>query len=159
MFMPHAFYDACDDYGVLIYHDMQYAQRGHSPLQNSVQDAELRHQIRRLSHHVSIAMWDGCNECQVIVNTPTGIYATFVMTVVAQEDMSRPIWPSCPSHGWKSGAWRLSSLPSGQPLVPVVPNNVTIEIHGPYLNRRGFPAVNGHGMVNITFDPLIPVVF
>jgi beta-mannosidase len=42
--------------------------------------------VRRLSSHPSIVMWDGCNECHVVLNTSTGIYATFVMTVVAEED-------------------------------------------------------------------------
>jgi beta-galactosidase/beta-glucuronidase len=28
MFLPDAWYDACDELGVMIYHDMQYAQRG-----------------------------------------------------------------------------------------------------------------------------------
>jgi hypothetical protein len=44
--------------------------------------------------------WDGCNECRVIMDTGTGVYATFVMTVVASEDASRSIVPSCPSLGW-----------------------------------------------------------
>ena len=78
---------------------MQYAQGGHAPKNTTEQDAELRHQIRRLAHHPSIVMWDGCNECRVIIGTPTGIYATFVMTVVVQEDMSRVVWPSCPAPG------------------------------------------------------------
>ena len=67
----------------MVYHDMQYAQGGHSPDPTVAQDAELRHQIRRLSHHTSIVLWDGCNECRVLMNTGTGVYATFVMTVVA----------------------------------------------------------------------------
>lgn len=63
-----------------VYHDMQYAQGGHSPKNDDVQDAELRHQIRRLSSHASIVLWDGCNECRVLMGTNTGIYATFVRT-------------------------------------------------------------------------------
>ena len=39
----------------------RYAQGGHSPQNNPVQDAELRHNIRRLSSHPAIVMWDGCN--------------------------------------------------------------------------------------------------
>ena len=35
---------------------MQYAQHGHSPQNNPVEEAELRYQIRRLSAHPSIAM-------------------------------------------------------------------------------------------------------
>jgi beta-mannosidase len=45
-----------------VYHDAMYAQQGHSPAQTPTQDAELRHQVRRLSHHPSIALWDSCNE-------------------------------------------------------------------------------------------------
>lgn len=73
-------------------------------------------QIRRLSHHPSIIIWDGCNECHVVIGTPTGIYATFVLTIVAQEDASRAIWPSCPAAGWTNGVNRLTSLPNGSPL-------------------------------------------
>ena len=62
MFLPDVFYDACDQLGLLVYHDMQYAQEGHSPVAGKQQDAELRYQVRRLSTHPSIAVWDGCNE-------------------------------------------------------------------------------------------------
>ena len=40
---------------------------------------------------------------QVKMGTETEIYATFVMTVVAEEDTSRSIWPSCPAFGWSTG--------------------------------------------------------
>ena len=43
------------------YHDQMYAQQGHAPVANAVQESEIRHQVRRLSHHPSIVMWDGCN--------------------------------------------------------------------------------------------------
>ena len=43
-----------------------------------------------------------CNG-QVLMGTKTEIYATFVMTVVAEEDDSRSIWPSCPAFGWSTG--------------------------------------------------------
>ena len=32
MFLPSSFYDECDKQGILVYHDMQYAQQGHAPL-------------------------------------------------------------------------------------------------------------------------------
>jgi beta-mannosidase len=38
------------------------------------------------------------------------------MTVTAEEDTSRPIWPSCPSTGWKTGVDMLWGLPNGSPL-------------------------------------------
>lgn len=44
------------------------------------------------------------------------------MTVVAEEDKSRTIWPSCPASGWKHGVFRLTSQPNGNPLglVPAI---------------------------------------
>lgn len=57
-------------------------------------------------------MWDGCNECG-----GGGIYAQFVISVVASEDQSRVIWPSSPGYGWASGVDTLYGIPNGQPLV------------------------------------------
>ena len=108
--------DECDKLGIMVYHDMQYAQSGHAPAGSATEDAELRHMVRRLSHHASIVMWDGCNECRVLMNTPTAIYATFVMTVVAQEDASRGVWPSCPALGWTTGVHKLDATPNGNAL-------------------------------------------
>ena len=112
---------------------MQYAQQGHAPLATAEQDAELRHQIRRLSSHPSIIMWDGCNECRVIMNTPTGIYATFVLTVVAEEDKSRSIWPSCPALGWTKGVDRLTVRPNGNTLETPVGGRVGELLLDPFL--------------------------
>jgi hypothetical protein len=155
MFLPDIWYDACDELGILVYHDMQYAQEGHSPVNTVAQDLELRHQIRRLSHHASIVIWDGCNECQVYMNTSTAVYATFVMTVVAEEDSSRAIWPSCPSMGWATGVHKLTSMPNGNPLTTPYSGR-TIEVHGPYLHGTGFPAVNGATKLDL-FDSMIPL--
>jgi beta-mannosidase len=117
VFLPAAFYDSCDEMGIMVYHDMQFAQDGHSPLDGSVaQAAEFAHQVRRLAAHPSIVIFDGCNECHVILGTPTGVYATFVLAAVEAEDTSRAIWPSCPAAGWKSGVRTLDSHPNGSPL-------------------------------------------
>ena len=46
IFFPDAWYDACDEMGVLIYHDMQYAQEGHSPANDTAQvrlEPRVRH--------------------------------------------------------------------------------------------------------------------
>lgn len=91
IFEPRAFYDAADEFGVLMYHDMvrtkaiplrlgspfsacrayrgawvpcplqQFA--GGTSLTTPQVKSELEYQVKRLSHHPSIAMWDGCNEC------------------------------------------------------------------------------------------------
>ncbi|EDQ89184.1 uncharacterized protein MONBRDRAFT_8157 [Monosiga brevicollis MX1] len=156
IFLPDVWYDTCDEMGILVYHDMAYAQQGHSPSATATQDAELRHQIRRLSHHPSIVMYDGCNECQVVIGTDTGIYATFVMAVVAEEDPSRAVWASCPSLGWATGVNRLTGQPNRSPdgLVTHV-GTTTLETHGPYQHGSGFPSVNG-GATLSPFDPNIP---
>ena len=59
------FSDACDEYGVMIYMDMMYAQGGHgamTPITVADQERELRHQIRRQSHHPSIVGWTGWSD-------------------------------------------------------------------------------------------------
>jgi len=110
--------------------------------------------VRRLSAHPSIVIWDGCNECRVVMGTSTAVYATFVMTVVAQEDASRAVWPSCPALGWTGGVHRLDVLPNGKALT-TPPNGKTIETHGPYQHGAGFPAVNGAASLYL-FDANIP---
>jgi len=96
-------------------------------------------------------MWDGCNECRVVMGSATGVYATFVMTVVAQEDKSRVVWPSCPALGWTGGVDRLTSIPNGKPLT-TPKGGISIETHGPYQHGTGFPAVNGAS----NFQPVSP---
>jgi hypothetical protein len=155
MFLPSSFYDECDQQGILVYHDMQYAQQGHAPLKTTIQEDELRHNVRRLASHASIVMWDGCNECHVVLNTTTGIYATFVMTVVAEEDGSRALWPSCPASGWTGGVDRLTSIPNGKVLTTPV-GGPRFETHGPYQHGSGFPQVNGPSALT-PFPPNVPI--
>lgn len=89
-----------------------YVGDGHNaPQPNALQDAELRHAIRRLAHHPSIALWNSCNECY-----GGGTYDSFVATTIASEDVSRPVWPASPSFGWDSGVDTLTGLPNGQRL-------------------------------------------
>ena len=111
IFEPRAFYDAADESGVLLYHDMQLI-RGETSLATPQIKNELEYQVKRLSHHPSVAMWDGCNECGGL-----GDFMNFVMPVVASVDTSRPIWPSCPAPGWVSGVDRLSARPNGKKLL------------------------------------------
>eukprot|EP01050_Picozoa_sp_SAG11_P014087 SAG11_NODE_1701_length_4423_cov_2.759713_2_plen_717_part_00 len=159
-FMPKAWYEACDRLGLLVYHDMMYCHdTPHGPRNSSEQAAELRHQIRRLSHHPSIAIWDGCNECISDFSTwPMQV----VLTTVAGEDQSRPIWPACPAHGWQTGVHKLTSLPKKGSVLRVIPGALSssgeeyhIEYHGPYLQGSGFPAVNGKPQLSLP-DPAIP---
>ena len=139
VYLPEVFYQACDEYGVLIYHDMQYAQEGHSACcswygpcwygrcdvaknqtqtcscdtpAGHTQKREIQYQIRRLSSHASIFLWDAVNEAGGF-----GLFSSFVMTTVAKEDPSRVVWPASPGQGWASGVHTLNGLPNGRALV------------------------------------------
>ena len=96
-----------------------------------------------------------------MLNTSTGVYATFVMQTVVEEDVSRVVWPSCPSNGWVAGVNRLSAHPNGSPL-GLMPNArppppavaaAAIEVHGPYEHGGGWPCVNGGGNANLNLFP------
>lgn len=89
------------------------------------------------------------------MGSDTAIYATFVMSIVAEEDSSRAVWPSCPALGWTEGVWRLDSRPSGSAL-RTPSDGPTIETHGDYQHGSGFPAVNGAASLQL-FDSLIPL--
>lgn len=110
-------YDTADELGLMMYHDMMYGQPwfgGNSgvPTQNAMQDAEMRYQLRRLSHHPSIMLWDACNEC-----SSKALWFSFVVPTIADEEPSRPLWPACPSTGFAGGVDRLTGLANGRPLV------------------------------------------
>jgi hypothetical protein len=164
VFLTQAYYNACDELGVLIYHDMMFAVetgQPHLAYRSDTVERELRHQIRRLAAHPSIAIWDGCNECRVVMQKDdpknnshssyypygTELYATFVLQTVVDEDKSRVIWPSCPAAGWASGVHRLTSLPTGGPLVSRNDSakGGKIEIHGPYRQGTGISSINPGG--------------
>ncbi len=135
VFLPKAFYDACDERGLLVYHDLMFAQSGHAPRGTITERNEIRYQVRRLSSHPSLFLWSGCNEC-----TDLSIYVE-LLGVIAEEDASKAIWPASPSNGWVSGVARLWATPDGTPLEARDPG--AIEAHGPYIRGGGFPAVNG----------------
>eukprot|EP00038_Savillea_parva_P028912 m.67751 g.67751 ORF g.67751 m.67751 type:complete len:1029 (+) comp8463_c0_seq1:39-3125(+) len=129
IFQYDAYYDALDEFGILCYQDLMYAQGQHSPTYGDpTQAAEIAHQVRRLSHHPSLAVYTSCNEC--IFHGNMTLYVNFAMEVVAAEVSTTPLWPSCPAPGWKSGVNRLTGYPNGNPLVI---GGHTLDLHGPYI--------------------------
>ena len=114
---PRAFYDACDAYGILLYHDLQFGAKETYGWRDV--PAELEFQIKRNAHHPSIAMWDSCNECTTqrpVGWTPTH-NGTATMEIVARFDSSRPLWPASPGPGWAGGVDRLTARPNGKQLL------------------------------------------
>ena len=174
--MPDVFYDTCDEQGILLYHDLM--NRG-DVTRIPDEEAAYRHSLRRLSHHPSIAVWDGCNECYAGFS---GI-GTVAMGTVISEDTSRPVWPSCPAQGWNGGVSRLSALPNGEELKPMAAGEGRgrgrgrsgregrgewrggmapmelghIEEHGPYWQGNGWPGKNGRPDVLTVADPQLPI--
>jgi len=148
--LPSSFYRACDELGVMVYHDQMFAQRGHAPSETDTIESEIRHVVLSLASHPSIVVWNGCNECEVIMGTATEIYATFVMRIVAATDNTRSVWPTSPSrYGWRTGVDEYDSKPNGNPLATRDPEDhkgeTGIESHGPYMRAYSeiYPGVNG----------------
>lgn len=64
MYEKDIFYDLCDRMGILIWHDCMFACSTYPADKEFLDNVrlEIRHQVRRLSHHPSIALWCGNNE-------------------------------------------------------------------------------------------------
>ena len=145
---PRAFFDACDEFGIMVYEDAmetfgEVDTEVH--LHNDQLQRELEHQVRRLAHHPSVVLYSGCNEC--IYHDGGAFYELFITSRIAATDPSRVIWPHSPApDGWSSGIDRLTTRPkAGQPLVVgVKPEgigrpagfNFPMEGHGPYVTAQ-----------------------
>ena len=116
IFQYEAFYNAADEAGLLLYHDLMYSSEGkstHLCAETETQHREIVANVRRLSSHASVAVWAGGNEIG-----GSGIYSSFALSIVRQQDSSRPIWPASPAGGWASGVDRLWGRPRlDEPLV------------------------------------------
>ncbi len=74
-----AFYDACDELGLLVWQDHMFACSMYQVNQENLEtaDRESKTQVRRLQHHASVALWAGNNENEAaLVNN---WFATFVL--------------------------------------------------------------------------------
>ncbi len=156
------FYNACDELGIFIYHDMMITSSGmDNPAAppSSTHDAslldEISYQIRRLAPHPSIVMYDACNECGV-----TPIFMQIFSRLVL-EDVSRIVWPASPSNGWQNGVATATGLPLffGADLIPAPSPFIygaRNEMHGPYLHGTGAPYINDEDGKLVLFPSLTP---
>ena len=109
-----AFYDACDERGLLVWQDMMFscAQYPSTPDFLAAIDAELRYQVKRLASRPSIAIWCGDNEVigsltwydlsrnnrdRYLVNYDRLNRA--IEKAVTESDPDRLFWPSSPCNG------------------------------------------------------------
>ena len=109
-----AFYELCDEMGLLVWQDMMFAcsQYPSTPEFLRQVDAEVRYQVKRLASHASIAIWCGDNEVigsltwyeesktnrdRYLVNYDRLNRA--IEQAVTESDTSRTFWPSSPCSG------------------------------------------------------------
>jgi beta-mannosidase len=112
IYEPDAFYDLCDELGLLIWQDFLFAcgiYPAHDSFVQSVR-AEAEAVIRRLRHHPCLALWCGNNEDYDIAHSQhlplTGpiteafpariIYEQLLPELCAQLDPGRAYWPGSP---------------------------------------------------------------
>ena len=95
-----AFYNLCDRYGIMLYHDFFLANGdhfGHRYLE--LMKPQARALIRRLRNHPSIVLWSGGNEMGELPATK------LLAEIVAKEDPTRPYRPCSPTDGEHHGPY------------------------------------------------------
>ena len=125
------FYDLCDELGLLVWQDFMFAcsiYPGDRAFLRSVQ-AEAGHQVRRLRHHASLALWCGNNE---IAQLNAGGHGTINLQKPgphrrAYEAIFHRILPEAVRSGdgatsyWPSSQWR-SNLKDSNSIGATLPD-------------------------------------
>ena len=111
-----AFYDACDEKGIIIWQDLMFACNVYEltdEFEESIK-AETRDNVRRLRHHACLGLWCGNNEMEwgwgdmwarLKGHHPrykadyTKIFDFIIPRVMKEEDPQTFFWPSSPSSG------------------------------------------------------------
>jgi len=109
------FYALCDELGIMVWQDFMFASAeypDHLEWFRKVSNKEVRETVRKLRHHASIVLWCGNNENnwgfeewpmmkhEVNGELPGNrLYLHDFPMICAQEDPSRPYWPSSPYGG------------------------------------------------------------
>lgn len=127
IYEDEAFYDACDELGVLVWQDFMFAcgmYPAHAAFQDSVR-AEARAAVLRLRHRASLALWCGNNEDYAVAESigahgpgvppdrfeARALYEQLLPGVCARLDPGRPYWPGSP-YSPDAGGITLSSDPT-----------------------------------------------
>ena len=109
-FERDAFFNACDRRGILLWHDFMSACAplpADTPGFTELFLQEVRHQVRRLGNHPSLAMWCGNNEVGACyhwkrevfnkVRDPAWkLYFEEIPRIIQQESPDVPYWPTSP---------------------------------------------------------------
>ena len=108
------FYDLCDELGLLVWQDFMFActlYPGDEAFLASARD-EAKHQVRRLRHRASLALWCGNNEVfginhqdlldpakKHLLEGYEALFHRVLPDVVQAQDTITPYWPSSPWRG------------------------------------------------------------
>ena len=112
---PDWFYDACDEYGILVWQDLMFACNVYE-LDKAFEEtttAEIIDNVRRLRHHASLALWCGNNEMEwgwkdwFPILTPSVarrndyvvMFEYLYKNLVREYDPATEYWASSPSAG------------------------------------------------------------
>ena len=123
---PDYFYDLCDELGLLVWQDFMFSCMSYPSNREFLEDVEteVTQQVRRLSHHASLALWCGDNEVIGSLGwypetkaQPERYVANYdrlnsmLHRIVETEDPARRFWPSSPSLGYLDFAdgWHLDT--------------------------------------------------
>jgi beta-mannosidase len=115
MYEEERFYDLCDRYGILIWQDFIFACNIYPKDSEFFENfgVEAVHNIRRIRHRASLALWCGNNEMEMgwihwgwdkpenvdLKAAYDRMYHHFIPDILAEEDPDTPYWPSSPSSG------------------------------------------------------------
>jgi beta-mannosidase len=104
-----AFYDACDEYGLLVWQDFMFACIDYPDEDPGLREEvtlEAAYQVRRLRNHPSLALWSGNNEVQMLHgmaygnvepgNWGYGFFHDILPAAVARHGAGVPYWPGSP---------------------------------------------------------------
>jgi beta-mannosidase len=115
IFETDAFYNICDELGILVWQDFLFACAMYpeeEPFKSEV-EAEVRDNVARLAHHPSLAIWNGCNENiwaykdwgwkdhkdVVGKSWGAGYYLDLIPRILKELDPTRPYWAGSPWSG------------------------------------------------------------
>ncbi len=111
-----AFYDACDEYGIMVWQDLMFACNVYALNPDFEENIirETQDNVRRLRHHASLALWCGNNEMEwgwgegwqrILGHHPRykadylKIFEMVLPRALASCDDQTFFWPSSPSSG------------------------------------------------------------
>lgn len=108
-----AFYDACDELGLLVWQDCMFACAVYNLSPEFAENVrmEIEDNAKRLRHHASLALWCGNNEMEMFVDegmwvrTPRQkadyirMYEYLIPKAIRRRDPDTFYWPASPSSG------------------------------------------------------------